>query len=236
MKTVHYPANERGHANQGWLVANHYFSFANWYNPEKIQFGALRVLNDDYVAPKMGFGKHPHDNMEIITIPFEGKLKHSDSMNNEGIIQSGEVQVMSAGSGVYHSEVNPDHNEAVKLFQIWIFPHTKNVEPRYDQRKFDWKKENELTQIISPINTDDAGMKVHQHAWLNLGSYQSNQELKYNIQKTGNGVFVVNISGELEVNGHTLNTRDAIGCWDTDSIQVKTKSKSEFLLIDVPML
>src|SRR6188508_2139805 len=160
--TVLHKANTRGHADHGWLNAYHSFSFASWYNPDRIQFGTLRVLNDDTVAPGMGFGTHPHDNMEIISIPLEGDLEHKDSMGNTTVIRNGDIQVMSAGSGIQHSEYNKNKDQSVKFLQIWVFPNKKNVTPRYDQITLNINdRHNKLQQIISP-NVDDAGVWIHQ--------------------------------------------------------------------------
>jgi redox-sensitive bicupin YhaK (pirin superfamily) len=183
MKTIVHKANERGHANHGWLNAYHSFSFANWYNPEKVQFGMLRVLNDDTIAAGMGFGTHPHDNMEIITIPFEGDLAHKDSMGNGTTIKSGDIQVMSAGTGIQHSEFNPNHNHHTKLFQIWLFPKYRNVAPRYQQITLDKSLEkNDFAQILSP-NPDDAGVWIHQDAWFYLSDFDNGFSKKLNLKK-----------------------------------------------------
>ena len=186
MKKVHHPASSRGQANHGWLQAKHSFSFANFYDPERIQFGALRVLNDDIIAPGMGFGTHPHDNMEIITIPLEGALEHKDSMDNVGVIESDEIQVMSAGTGVYHSEYNRSKDQPVSLLQLWVFPHTQNVTPRYDQKNI---KDLKIINVFYPIVTPDPkgpGMWIHQEAWFHLGEFDRDMEVNYPINKTGN--------------------------------------------------
>ena len=193
MKTVFHSEASRGHANHGWLNAKHSFSFASWQNPERVHFGALRVLNDDIVAPSMGFGKHPHDNMEIITIPLKGALKHQDSMGNSSVIEVGEVQVMSAGTGVQHSEVNAKHDEAINLFQIWIFPNKHNATPRYDQIRYDEESmRNNFLQVVSPY-PDDAGTWIHQQAWIHLSQLEEGKSLNYELKQTGNGVYILNI-------------------------------------------
>ena len=221
MKTVFHSEASRVHANHGWLNAKHSFSFASWQNPERIHFGALRVLNDDIVAPSMGFGKHPHDNMEIITIPLKGALKHQDSMGNSSVIEAGEVQVMSAGTGVQHSEVNAKQDEAINLFQIWIFPNKQNVTPRYDQIRYDEEAlNNNFLQVVSP-NPDDAGTWIQQQAW---------------IQQKGNGVYILNIDGTFEIAEQTLNNRDAIGIWETESVTIHANKSGRLLLIEVPMI
>lgn len=222
-------------ANHGWLNAKHSFSFANWYNPDRIHFGALRVLNDDIIAPGMGFGTHPHDNMEIITIPLKGSLAHKDSMGHSSVIRQGEVQVMSAGTGIQHSEYNASESEAINLFQIWIFPNKRNVEPRYDQFRIDESKmHNDFLQLISPDESGE-GSWIHQDAWLFMAEADAEKTLEYKLHKPGNGVYVMNISGAFEVAGEQLNIRDAAGISETDSITIKTSEKSRLLLIEIPM-
>ena len=236
MKTVFHSEASRGHANHGWLNAKHSFSFASWQNPERIHFGALRVLNDDIVAPSMGFGKHPHDNMEIITIPLKGALKHQDSMGNSSIIEAGEVQVMSAGTGVQHSEVNAKSDEAINLFQIWIFPNKQNVTPRYDQIRYDEEAlNNNFLQVVSP-NPDDAGTWIQQQAWIHLSQIEEGTHLTYDLKKSGNGVYILNIDGAFEITEQTLNNRDAIGIWETESVTIHANKSGRLLLIEVPMI
>ncbi len=236
MKTIFHSEASRGHANHGWLNAKHSFSFASWQNPERVHFGALRVLNDDIVAPSMGFGKHPHDNMEIITIPLKGALKHQDSMGNSSVIESGEVQVMSAGTGVQHSEVNAKHDEAINLFQIWIFPNKQNVAPRYDQIRYDEESmRNNFLQVVSP-NPDDAGTWIHQDAWIHLSQIEAGTNLRYEMKKSGNGVYILNIDGTFEIAEQTLNNRDAIGIWETESVTIHANKSGRLLLIEVPMI
>ena len=235
MKTIIHKANERGHANHGWLNAYHSFSFANWYNPEKVQFGMLRVLNDDTIAAGMGFGTHPHDNMEIITIPLEGDLAHKDSMGNGTIIKSGDIQVMSAGTGIQHSEFNPNHNHHTKLFQIWLFPKYRNVEPRYQQITLDQSlQKNDFAQILSP-NPDDAGVWIHQDAWFYLSDFDADFSKKLSLKKEGNGFYIMNIEGEIEVNGEKLERRDAVGIWETNEIEIKANTAAKFLVMEIPM-
>lgn len=235
MKTIVHKANERGHANHGWLNAYHSFSFANWYNPEKVQFGMLRVLNDDTIAAGMGFGTHPHDNMEIITIPLEGDLAHKDSMGNGTTIKSGDIQVMSAGTGIQHSEFNPNHNHHTKLFQIWLFPKYRNVEPRYQQITLDKSLEkNDFAQILSP-NPDDAGVWIHQDAWFYLSDFDADFSKKLSLKKEGNGFYIMNIEGEIEVNGQKLGRRDAVGIWETNEIEIKANTNAKFLIMEIPM-
>ncbi len=235
MKKAFHAANTRGNANHGWLNANHSFSFANYHNPERMNFGALRVLNDDTIAPGMGFGTHPHENMEIITIPLEGDLEHKDSMGNIGVINEGEIQVMSAGTGVHHSEYNKNADQAVKVLQLWVFPKKQNVTPRYDQMSVrDLKKPNDFYQVLSP-NSEDAGMWVHQDTWFHLGEFDVEKSLDYTLKKPGNGVYVFVIEGSFNVEGENLKKRDAIGIWETDSINFTAQSESKVLLVEVPM-
>ena len=233
--TVLHKADSRGNANHGWLNAYHSFSFASWYNPERIQFGMLRVLNDDTVAAGMGFGTHPHDNMEIITIPLEGDLAHKDSMGNAATIKTGDVQVMSAGTGILHSEFNPNHDFYTKLFQIWVFPKYKNVEPHYQQITLDQSlQKNDFAQILSP-NPDDAGVWIHQDAWFYLSDFDKGFSKKLSLKKEGNGFYIMTIEGEIEVNGEKLERRDAIGVWATHEIEIKANSNSKFLVMEIPM-
>ncbi len=233
MTTIIHRANERGYANHGWLEANHSFSFANWYDPNKVHFGALRVLNDDRVAPAMGFGKHPHDNMEIITIPLSGSLAHEDSMGNGSTISVGEVQVMSAGTGVFHSEKNPSHQDEVRLFQIWIIPNKRNHEPRYDQIQYELKS-NDFTQVVSP-NENDEGTWINQNSWIHLGQLDENKELSYSKKDPSNGVYLMVIEGEIALLDEVLSKRDAIGIVDHNEIRLTAKVASKVLVIEVPM-
>lgn len=233
--TVLHKANTRGNANHGWLNAFHSFSFGSWYNPERVQFGTLRVLNDDTIAAGMGFGTHPHDNMEIITITLEGDLAHKDSMGNAATIKTGDVQVMSAGTGIQHSEFNPNPDLQTKLFQIWLFPKTRDVEPRYQQITLDKSLEkNDFAQILSP-NADDAGVWIHQDAWFYLSDFDKDFSKKLSLKKEGNGFYIINIEGEIEINGEKLEQRDAIGIWETSEIQIKANTTSKFLIMEIPM-
>jgi redox-sensitive bicupin YhaK (pirin superfamily) len=235
MKTILHKANTRGNANHGWLNAYHSFSFASWFNPERVQFGMLRVLNDDTIAAGMGFGTHPHNNMEIITIPLEGDLAHKDSMGNESTIRTGDVQVMSAGTGIQHSEFNPNADLQTKLFQIWLFPKFRNVEPRYQQITLDQSlQKNNFAQILSP-NSDDEGVWIHQDAWFYLSDFEKNYTSKLALKKEENGFYIMNIEGEIEVNGKKLEKRDAIGIWEITEIEVKATSDSKFLIMEIPM-
>jgi len=235
MNTVIHKAATRGHANHGWLDSHHSFSFANYHNPERMNFGVLRVLNDDQVNPGMGFGTHPHDNMEIISIPLEGDLEHKDSMGNVAVIKEGDVQVLSAGTGIYHSEYNKNADKAVKFLQIWVFPKAKNVAPRYDQISIrDIEKENRFYQVLSP-NKDDQGVWINQDAWFHLGKFKKGNAEEYKIKKSGNGVYAFILDGEAEINGEKLSKRDGMGVWDTASIQVKASEDARVLLMEVPM-
>ena len=235
MNTVIHKAETRGNANHGWLNSHHTFSFANYHNPERMNFGVLRVLNDDRVQAGMGFGTHPHDNMEIISIPIEGDLEHKDSMGNVAVIKEGDVQVMSAGTGITHSEYNKNKDKDVKFLQIWVFPKEKSVTPRYDQISIrDIEKDNEFYQVLSP-NKDDQGVWVNQDAWFNLGKFTKGSTDQYKIQKTGNGVYAFILEGEVKINGEQLSQRDGMGIWDTDSITVKATENARVLLMEIPM-
>ncbi|QLB12988.1 hypothetical protein EV697_102334 [Bisgaardia hudsonensis] len=235
MKTIYHSADSRGNADHGWLKSKHTFSFANYYDPERMGFGALRVINDDYVLGGYGFGKHPHRDMEIISIPLSGKLNHGDSMGNQGIIENGEIQVMSAGTGVVHSEMNGDEIEPVKFLQIWVLPNKNRVEPRYQQIKLsDIMKANEFNQVLSP-NPDDQGVWIHQDAWFSLGKFDKGISRNYNIKKSNNGVYVFVIEGTVSIDGKTLNARDGLGIWDTESFTVDVLDNAKVLLMDVPM-
>lgn len=236
MKKTIFRAETRGFADHGWLKANHYFSFANYYDPERIHFGVLRVVNDDFIAGGGGFPTHPHDNMEIITIPLEGDLAHKDSMGNASVIKHGDVQVMSAGKGIRHSEFNANSDKPVKLFQIWLFPNKKNVTPRYDQLSLNvTDRENKLQQILSP-NPDDDGVWIHQDAWFYMGKFSNDFKVDYPIKRQGNGAYIIVVKGEFEIEGETLKQRDAIGISDTNTIQLIAKQKdSEILIMDIPM-
>jgi len=234
MSTIIHRANDRGHANHGWLKANHSFSFGQWYDPDKIQFGALRVLNDDIVAPSTGFGRHPHDNMEIITIPLSGSLSHEDSMGNGSTISVGEVQVMSAGTGIFHTEKNASQSEEVCLFQVWIIPNKRNHEPRYDQIKFEFKA-NSLTQVVSP-ESDDEGTWIHQNAWIHLAQIDKNNSITYSKKDQKNGVYIMIIEGEVNILDEKLEKRDAIGILDENETVIYANQSVQLLIIEVPMI
>ena len=234
-QSILHKAETRGHANHGWLNSYHTFSFANYFNPERVQFGALRVLNDDQVSGGMGFGTHPHQNMEIVSIALEGELQHEDSMGNVAVITPGEIQVLSAGTGITHKEFNKNRDQQVKFLQIWVLPNQQNVEPRYDQIKVeDESKINQLIQILSP-NKEDAGVWIHQDAWFHLGKFNQDTSLDYQVKQQGNGVYFFVLKGSVEVNGQPLDKRDGYGVWDTGSIAIKASAGAEVLLMEVPM-
>jgi hypothetical protein len=230
-----HKADTRGKANHGWLNSYHTFSFANYYEPQRMHFGALRVLNDDSVAPGMGFGTHPHQNMEIVSVPLEGTLEHKDSMGNVAVIAQNDIQVMSAGTGVYHSEYNRNKDKEVKFLQIWVLPKKQNIQPRYDQITLKTEEKlNTLKQIVSP-NSDDEGTWINQDAWFHLGKLDKGFETKYKLKKQGNGVYAFVIGGDITINGQALNKRDGMGIWDIDFLNIKADSQAELLLMEVPM-
>lgn len=233
--TVLHKASTRGVADHGWLKSFHSFSFASYYNPERMHFGVLRVLNDDSVEAGRGFGTHPHDNMEIISIPLEGDLEHKDSMGNLAVIKNGDIQVMSAGTGISHSEYNRNKEKAVKFLQIWVFPNKKNVAPRYDQLTLNLAdRKNKLQQILSP-NADDEGVWIHQNAWFHIADFDAGIAKQYSIKQEGNGVYVFVLKGNITVNDQKLNIRDGLGIWDVENLDIKADSNAEFLLMEVPM-
>ncbi len=234
--TVLHKAESRGDANHGWLHSRHTFSFADYNNHERMNFGVLRVLNDDFVEAGMGFGTHPHNNMEIISIPLEGDLEHKDSMGNVAVIKKGDVQVMSAGTGITHSEYNRNKDKPVKFLQIWVFPNKRNVTPRYDQITLNLDdRHNKFQQILSP-DPDDAGVWIHQDAWFHLGTFDKDVSVDYAIKKNGNGVYAFIINGEATIEGNKLHQRDGLGIWNMDKISVKADSpRVEILLMEVPM-
>jgi len=235
-KTIFHPADKRGHANHGWLDAHHSFSFASWYDPSKVHFGALRVLNDDVVDAGMGFGRHPHDNMEIITIVLDGKLEHKDSMGHTQQIVPNEVQVMSAGSGVTHSEYNPDAHHKTNLLQTWIFPNKKDVTPRYDQRMFPPEDRiNKLQTIVSPVDNADEGMKINQDAWIYRTTLEEGKSVILDFHNKNNGAYIFVIDGKVIVEGQLLNKRDALGISETTNFDIKADAKSDIIIFEVPM-
>lgn len=235
MKMILHTADSRGKANHGWLTSYHSFSFANYYDPKRMNFGALRVLNDDTVAAGMGFGKHPHQNMEIISIPLEGDLEHEDSLGNTTIIKSGDIQVMSAGTGVTHSEYNKNKDREVKFLQIWVIPNQQNVQPRYDQiiLKED-QLYNQLHQILSP-NKEDEGVWIHQNAWFHMGVLDPGVNKTYTLKDRDNGIYAFLLEGKIKIGDQKLFRRDGIGIWDTDKIDIVSGTKSILLLMEVPL-
>lgn len=236
MKTIFHKASERGHADHGWLNAHHSFSFANYYDPQKVHFGLLRVLNDDIVAPGMGFGMHPHDNMEIITILLKGALEHKDNMGNIGVIHPNEIQAMSAGLGVIHSEYNHSKTEETNLLQIWVFPKEKDIKPRYEQLQFTEEDKNgKFKTIVSPVKSADT-MWINQDAYFSIGKFKAGYSAAYTIQHSGNGAYVFIIEGKCTINSQQLERRDAIGIWDTNAFNIEIANDSEILIIDVPMV
>lgn len=235
MRTIYHAADSRGDANHGWLKSKHTFSFANYHNPERMGFGALRVINDDFVIAGQGFGKHSHRDMEIISIPLSGKLGHGDNIGNNGIIETGEIQVMSAGTGITHSEMNADDHEAVSFLQIWVIPNKMNAEPRYQQIRMDeLMKPNAFNQILSP-NSDDAGVWIHQDAWFSMGDFDKGVTETYQLKNPNNGVYIFVISGKVVINGNTLDTRDGLGVWDTKNFTMDVLDDAKILLMEVPI-
>jgi redox-sensitive bicupin YhaK (pirin superfamily) len=235
MKAVLHQSQTRGHADRGWLNAHHTFSFADYYDPSRVHFGVLRVLNDDTIAGGHGFPSHPHDNMEIITIPLAGALEHRDSMGSAGVIRKGEIQVMSAGTGVTHSEANANADETLQLLQIWLFPKTKNVAPRYQQIALpNEDSKNIWRQIVSPDESDE-GAWIHQNAWFQLGLFDAGKETTYQLKNATNGLYVFVIEGEIEIDGQTLSRRDGLAITEADSVAMRIISDSEILLMEVPL-
>ena len=234
---IYHSSSSRGHADHGWLKSYHTFSFAGYYDPSRMHFGALRVLNDDFVEGGMGFGRHPHDNMEIISIPLEGDLEHQDSMGNKTTIRNGDIQVMSAGTGIYHSEYNANKDKAVKFLQIWVIPNKRNVPPRYDQISLNpADRHNKLQQVLSP-SPDDEGVWIHQDAWFHLGQFDNNFSIDYKLKKSGNGVYAFILQGDLEIEGQTLHTRDGLCIRDTEAFSIQSiKDGAEVLLMEIPMI
>lgn len=236
MKTIIHRGNTRGFADHGWLQSYHTFSFAGYYNPERIHFGALRVLNDDTVKGGMGFGAHPHDNMEIVSIPLSGALEHKDNTGRHKIINQHDVQIMSAGTGIQHSEFNASKTEPVKFLQIWLFPKVKDIAPRYDQKTFDpAQRVNTLQTVVSPEENSDA-LRINQDAWFSLGKFEKGKEITYTPKRPQNGAYLLLLSGQLKVGNELLEARDAIGVTEYDQLDITVQEEAEFLLMDVPML
>lgn len=236
MKTILHKAGSRGHAEHGWLESWHTFSFAGYYDPQRMHFGALRVLNDDRVKGGMGFGTHPHDNMEIISIPTSGDLEHQDSMGNKQVIRQGDVQVMSAGTGIQHSEKNRNHDQDVRFFQIWIFPKERNLKPRYDQMHFSNEdKKNKFLTVVSPVGTKDGGVQINQDAWFSLGNLDKDLKTNYEIHKKGNGIYAFIIEGKASINGQSLEHRDGLAISETSSLEIIAEENAQILLMEVPV-
>lgn len=236
MEKVIHRSSDRGHANHGWLDTHHTFSFANWYNPNQMHFGVLRVLNDDIVAPEKGFGQHPHADMEIVSIPLRGALTHRDTMGNAQAITTGEVQVMSAGTGLQHSEFNESREEEVNFLQLWIFPEKRGVEPRYEQKKFESENRvNGWQQVVRPREEEGDGLWINQNAYMHLVDLESGKSSDYTVNSSGNGVYFFVIDGEVAIGDEQLNRRDGIGVWDVDSISVSASKDAQILAIEVPM-
>jgi redox-sensitive bicupin YhaK (pirin superfamily) len=234
MKTILHKADTRGHAEHGWLNSYHSFSFANYHNPERVHFGALRVLNDDTVKQGMGFGKHPHDNMEIVSIPLFGDLHHNDSTGRDEIIRQNDVQIMSAGSGIAHSETNANNDKEVKFLQIWIFPKERNIEPRYEQKTF--LPEDRIDQLLTVVAPDDEkAVWINQDAWFTLGKLSKDFAGTYQLHKKDSGVYVFVLNGNVTINDQILEARDGYGIWETDQLNIKANTEAEILLIEVPM-
>jgi len=235
MKIILHKSNTRGHANHGWLNTFHSFSFASFYIPERTHFGKLRVLNDDVLAPGMGFGNHPHSNMEIISIPLEGELKHEDSMGNNHVIRKGDIQVMSAGTGIFHSESNNSKNKEVKFLQIWIFPDKKNVDPRYGQASIDPDdRKNKIQMVVSPQNGNGETW-IQQNAWISLGDFDRGIQTNYQLNHPNNGIYLFVIEGSINIMDHKLNRRDAFGIQGFNEIIFTSNSKSELLILEIPI-
>jgi len=235
MQKIIHRAESRGHANHGWLDSHHSFSFAGYHNSERMHFGMLRVLNDDWVAGGKGFGTHPHDNMEIVSIPLEGALEHKDTTGNSKVIKTNDVQIMSAGSGIMHSEYNHSSSDKVNFLQIWVFPKERNIEPRYEQKNFaPTDRINQIKTVVSP-NKDDDAIWINQDAYFSLASFKKGSKSTYQINRPGNGVYTFVISGDVDIAGESLHTRDAIGISDVEEVSFESKTDVEVLFIEVPM-
>ncbi|MEJ2616017.1 MAG: pirin family protein [Ignavibacteriaceae bacterium] len=235
MKTIIHKANERGTAEFGWLHSRHSFSFGRYYNPEKMGFGLLRVLNDDIVEPGEGFGKHPHDNMEIISIVLDGELEHKDSTGTGSVIKAGDVQVMSAGSGITHSEFNHSNEKKVNFLQLWIIPNERNIKPRYDQKYFSpEERKNKIKTVVSGIEPETV-LSIHQNAAISLGNFEKGKEVNYKIKYPGNGAYLFILNGNVKLNSDTIAGRDAIGITDAEDFSFHTESDTVLVIIDVPM-
>jgi hypothetical protein len=235
MKTVFHPADARGKAYHGWLKSRHSFSFAQYYDPERMGFGALRVLNDDEVAPGMGFDTHPHRDMEIVSIPLSGDLKHADSMGHSDVIREGDIQLMSAGTGILHSEYNASKEDPVQFLQIWVIPEKQGVKPRYERKSIrDLITPNEFTPLISP-DQRDSGMFLHQNTTFFWGEFTESTQVKLALSAAKQGLYVFVVSGSAEIAEQPLGERDAMGIWETEELEIKAESGSRILAIEIPM-
>jgi quercetin 2,3-dioxygenase len=235
MKYILHKAESRGLAEHGWLTSRHTFSFADYYNPDRVHFGRLRVLNDDIVQPAKGFGMHPHENMEIITIPITGSLEHKDSMGTGSIIKTGDIQIMSAGTGVMHSEFNPSTEELVNFLQIWVFPEKKDIAPRYDQKTYDLKeRNNQFQELISPVKTEKT-LWINQQAWFSMTKTDKDATLNYELRDEKNGIYLFIIEGTLNFENLSLNRRDGIGLWDLQELEMTAKKDTEILIMEIPI-
>jgi len=235
MQTIFHPASERGYADHGWLQARHSFSFAGYFDPNRVQFGALRVLNDDIIAPGRGFGTHPHDNMEIVTIPLAGALEHKDSMGHVQQLVAGEVQAMSAGSGITHSEYNASATEPINLLQLWVMTKERNVEPRYGQKAFPEEKRRNVFQLVVSPDGAEESLAIGQDAYFSLADFDGEQTATYTLNRSANGCYIFVIDGGIEVDAHSIGPRDAIGVWDTETVQMIISGQARILCVEVPM-
>ncbi len=235
MKTIIYKSDTRGHANHGWLDSHHTFSFASYHNPERVSFGLLRVLNDDIVLPGEGFGTHPHDNMEIISIPLKGAIAHKDSTGNEHIINTGDVQIMSAGSGLYHSEYNASQKDDVNFLQIWVFPKKRDIEPRYEQKTFDANERKNNFQLVVSPNKNNGALWINQDAYFSLTELDNGKKINYTVNKKGNGIYIFLLNGKITIGNEILETRDGLGIEDVNEIEIKALENSAVLLMEIPM-
>lgn len=235
MELNYHPSGSRGHADHGWLKSSHSFSFASYYNPERMQFGQLKVLNDDTVIPAMGFGTHPHNNMEIISIPLKGALEHKDSMGHTQVIHENEIQVMSAGTGIYHSEYNHSKTEPVGFLQLWIVPDGYNYSPRYDQKHFDPSAHfNNIKTYVGP-KSEGYSLWIHQNAYISRGRFVPGVPGRYGLRKPGNGIYVFLLEGKIKIDNQILEPKDALGITGADEIQIESQQESEFIIIEIPM-
>ena len=236
MKPIYHQNQSRGLADHGWLKSRHTFSFANYYDPERMNFGILRVLNDDIVTPSMGFGTHPHENMEIISIPLSGSLRHQDSMGNKHIISTGEVQIMSAGSGITHSEYNNSSSEDVNFLQIWVLPKERDITPRYDQKVFDeGNRKNRFQLLVAPENSEETVL-INQDAWFSLADIEAEKQVAYEKNDKKNGVYFFVIEGNVKIEGHDIKRRDGLGLIDGETYPISAQTKTQLLAIEVPLV